>query len=64
MGDIVFDSRTFTLRTVQNGDETLQFYEDLDGGEFIAYDEHYSAWRIGFSTAITQTVDCTTVPIC
>lgn len=64
MNDIVFNSRTFTLRTVQNEDETLQFYEDLDGGEFIVYDELYSAWRIGFSTTLTHLVDCTTVPIC
>ena len=67
MGNIEFNGRTFAIKSIQRShyrNEALQFYEEVNGDEFIYFDNLYNAWRIGGSNQATRTIDCTTLPIC
>ena len=67
MGKIEFNGRTFTIKSIQRShyrNEALQFYEELNGDEFIYLDNLYNTWRIGGSNQATRTIDCATLPIC
>ena len=65
--EIRFNGRVFAAKVLYRGQYNgwpSQFYEEVDGDNFIFFDESYGNWRIGAGSEPTVNVDCTTVPIC
>ena len=66
-GAIVIQDRTFVANSIPRGQLSssgMQFYKDVDGHEFIYFDNLYDEWRIGGGSGVTHSVDCSSVPIC